>query len=116
MREEGEAPEGTDLELLARDALRELVGLGPIGPLLEDEETLEIHVARPDYVLAVKGGQPMLADPSFTSEEALGRVVARLAHQSGEPWQSGRARHRATARARGAHGGDRSAGGEHLGR
>ena len=89
MREEGEAPEGTDLELLARDALRELVGLGPIGPLLEDEETLEIHVARPDYVLAVKSGQPTLADPSFTSEEALGRVVARLAHQSGESWHEG---------------------------
>jgi pilus assembly protein CpaF len=89
MREEGEAPEGTDLELLARDALRELVGLGPIGPLLEDEETVEIHVSRPDYVLAIKNGQPVLADPSFTSEEALGRVVARLAHQSGEPWQAG---------------------------
>ncbi|MGD0524407.1 MAG: FHA domain-containing protein [Polyangiaceae bacterium] len=89
MREEGEAPEGTDLELLARDALRELVGLGPIGPLLEDEETLEIHVARPDYVLAMKNGQPTLADPSFTSEEALGRVVARLAHQSGESWHEG---------------------------
>jgi pilus assembly protein CpaF len=89
MREEGEAPEGTDLELLARDALRELVGLGPIGPLLEDEETLEIHVARPDYVLAIKGGQPVLADPSFTSEDALGRVVARLAHQSGDAWREG---------------------------
>jgi pilus assembly protein CpaF len=89
MREEGEAPEGTDLELLARDALRELVGLGPIGPLLEDEETLEIHVARPDYVLAVKNGQQTLADPSFTSEEALGRVVMRLAHQSGESWHEG---------------------------
>jgi pilus assembly protein CpaF len=85
MREEGEAPEGTDLELLARDALRELVGLGPIGPLLEDEETLEIHVARPDYVLAVKNGQPTLADPSFTSEDALGRIVLRLAQQAGEP-------------------------------
>ncbi len=84
MRDEGEAPEGIDLELLARDALRELVGLGPVGPLLEDEETLEIHVSRPDYVLAVKNGQPSLADPSFTSEEALGRVVARLAHQAGE--------------------------------
>jgi pilus assembly protein CpaF len=84
MHEEGEAPEGTDLELLARDALRELVGLGPVGPLLEDEETLEIHVARPDYVLALKTGGPMLADPSFTSEEALARVVARLAHQAGE--------------------------------
>jgi pilus assembly protein CpaF len=89
MREEGEAPEGTDLELLARDALRELVGLGPIGPLLEDEETVEIHVARPDYVLAMKNGQPTLADPSFTSEDALGRVVARLAHQSGESWHEG---------------------------
>jgi pilus assembly protein CpaF len=89
MREEGEAPEGADLELLARDALRELVGLGPIGPLLEDEETLEIHVVRPDYVLAVRNGQPMLADPSFTSEDALGRIVLRLAHQVGEPWRDG---------------------------
>jgi pilus assembly protein CpaF len=89
MREEGEAPEGIDLELLARDALRELVGLGSIGPLLEDEETREIHVARPDYVLAVKGGQTVLADPSFTSEDALSRIVSRLAHQAGEPWSAG---------------------------
>lgn len=89
MREEGEAPEGIDLELLARDALRELVGLGSIGPLLEDEETSEIHVARPDYVLAIKGGQSVLADPSFTSEDALARIVSRLAHQAGEPWGAG---------------------------
>jgi pilus assembly protein CpaF len=89
MREEGEAPEGTDLDLLARDALRELVSLGPIGPLLEDEETQEIHVARTDYVLATKGGQLTLADPSFTSEDAVGRVVRRLAYQSGEPRQEG---------------------------
>jgi pilus assembly protein CpaF len=84
MREEGEAPEGIDLELLARDALRELVGLGPVGPLLEDDETMDVHVARPDYVLATRNGQTALADPSFTSEDALARVVARLAHQSGE--------------------------------
>jgi pilus assembly protein CpaF len=89
MREEGEAPDGIDLELLARDALRELVGLGPIGPLLDDDETSEIHVSRPDYVLVVKNGQPALAEPPFTSEEALGRVIARLAHQSGEPVKSG---------------------------
>ena len=88
MREEGEAPEGIDLELLARDALRELVGLGPVGPLLEDDETMEIHVARPDYVLASRSGTPTLADPSFTSEDALARVVARLAHQSGEDLRS----------------------------
>jgi pilus assembly protein CpaF len=89
MRDEGEAPEGIDLETLARDALRELVGLGPIGPLLDDDEIGEIHVSRPDYVLVIKNGQPTLTDPSFTSEEALGRVIGRLANQSGEPWQPG---------------------------
>jgi pilus assembly protein CpaF len=89
MREEGEAPDGIDLELLARDALRELVGLGSIGPLLEEEDTSEIHVVRPDYVLAMKAGQAVVADPSFTSEDALARVVARLAHQAGEPCRAG---------------------------
>lgn len=101
MREEGEAPEGIDLELLARDALRELVSLGPIGPLLEDDEIQEIHVARPDYVIANRNGQPQLADPSFTSEDALARVVARLAHQTGEPWQGEQVLERRLAR--GAH-------------
>jgi pilus assembly protein CpaF len=86
MRDEGEAPEGIDLDLLARDALRELIGLGPVGPLLEDEDVLEVHVGRPDYVLAVKTTGLALVEPSFTSEEALARIVARLAHQAGEPW------------------------------
>jgi pilus assembly protein CpaF len=89
MRDEGEAPDGIDFELLARDALRELVGLGPIGPLLEDDEASEIHVVRPDYVLVVRGGEPAVADPSFTSDEALRRVVARLAQQSGDPVHEG---------------------------
>jgi pilus assembly protein CpaF len=89
MRDEGEAPEALDLELLSRDALRELVGLGPVGPLLDDDETSEVHVSRPDYVLAIKNGQPTLAEPSFTSEDALARVVARLAQQSGEPCRPG---------------------------
>jgi pilus assembly protein CpaF len=89
MRVEGEAPDGIDLELLEREALGELVGLGAIGPLLEDDETSEIHVVRPDYVLASKNGQMSLAELSFTSEEALGRVIARLAHQSGDPLRVG---------------------------
>ncbi len=89
MREEGEAPEGTDIEVLIRDALREFVGLGPVGPLLEDDEVTEIHCLRHDQVLAVRGGNVMLADASFTSENALGRAIARLAHQVGEPWRPG---------------------------
>jgi len=89
MRHEREIPEGIDLELLARDALRELVGLGPIGPLLDDDEATEVHVVRHDYVLALRNGQTTLAEPSFTSEEALARIISRLAHQSGDPLRSG---------------------------
>jgi pilus assembly protein CpaF len=89
MRDEGEAPEGTDVELLIRDALREFVGLGPVGPLLEDDEVTEIHCVRHDQVLAVRSGTLQLADASFTSEESLGRTIARLAAQTGEPWRPG---------------------------
>jgi pilus assembly protein CpaF len=83
MRSEGEAPDGVDLDGLARDAMREFVGLGPIGPLLDDEETSEVQVLRPDYVVARRGGTLVVAEPSFTSEEVVARIVARLVHQSG---------------------------------
>ncbi len=83
MRAEGEAPDGVDLDVLARDAMREFVGLGPLGPLLEDDETSEVHVIRPDHVVVRRGGSSVLTEPSFTSDEAVARVVMRLAHQSG---------------------------------
>jgi pilus assembly protein CpaF len=85
MRDEGEAPEAVELDPLVRDALRELVGLGPLGPLLEDDHVVEVHVPRPDSVLAVRDGHASIADPSFTSEAALVRAIARLAHQGGQP-------------------------------
>jgi pilus assembly protein CpaF len=84
MRAEGEAPEGIDVDLLARDATRELAGLGPLGPLLDDDQTSEIHVARHDYVVATRNGQVALAEPGFSSQEALVRILGRLAHQAGE--------------------------------
>jgi pilus assembly protein CpaF len=85
----GQAAETIDLEQLSRDALRELLGLGSIGPLLADDDVTEIHVLRPDYVLVWRGGDAGLADAPFTSPEALARVVRRLANQSGEPMQEG---------------------------
>ncbi len=62
MRADGEAPETVDPEILARDALRELVGLGPFGPLLEDDQATEVHVPRADVVLALRDGQLALLD------------------------------------------------------
>jgi pilus assembly protein CpaF len=89
MRRDGEAPETVDIEALVDDALRELVGLGPLGPLLDDDQADEVHVPRPDYVIAVRDGHASVVDPAFTSEEALSRAVTRLAHQSGEPARPG---------------------------
>jgi pilus assembly protein CpaF len=89
MREEGETPDGTDVEILIRDALRELVALGPIGALLDEDDVTEIHCVRHDQVLALRAGTLTLADASFTSEEALGRTMARLAAQNGDPWRAG---------------------------
>jgi pilus assembly protein CpaF len=91
MSDEGEAPGGVDPEELARDALRELLGLGALGVLLEDDQADELFVPRPDVVLAMHSGQPSVVEPAFTSQHALARVIARLAHQSGEPLLPGEA-------------------------
>jgi pilus assembly protein CpaF len=90
MRDEGDAPEGIDLDTIARDAQRELVGLGPFSALLDDEEVAEIHCVRFDQLFSVRGGPNAVAEPmAFSSEEALARVIGRLAQQSGEPWKPG---------------------------
>lgn len=89
MREEGEAPEEIDLDAVMRDAHRELVGLGAIGPLLEDEEVSEIHCLRYDQLFTVRNGVTTNEGSAFSSEEALHRVIARLAQQSGDAWRPG---------------------------
>ncbi len=89
MREEGEAPQDIDLDAVMRDAHRELVGLGAIGPLLEDEEVSEIHCVRYDQIFTVRSGSTFNEGSCFSSEEALYRVIARLAQQSGDAWRAG---------------------------
>ena len=89
MRDEGEAPEGIDLDALSRDAIRELLGLGAIGPLLDDDEVSEIQCVRNDQLLVHRGGAILNAGASYTSDDALGRTVARLAQQAGEPVKPG---------------------------
>jgi pilus assembly protein CpaF len=89
MREEGEAPQDVDLDAVMRDAHRELVGLGAVGPLLEDEEVSEIHCVRYDQLFTVRSGNTVNEGSGFSSEEALYRVIARLAQQSGDAWRAG---------------------------
>lgn len=84
MRNEGEAPQDVDLDLVVRDAHRELVGLGALGPLLEDEDVNEIHCVRFDQIFTLRGDSVVSEGFSFSSEEALHRAVLRLAAQGGD--------------------------------
>jgi len=83
MRGAGEVPEGVDMDHLVGDAMAELVAIGPLGHLLDDEDVSEIHCLRHDQLLIVKQGAWRVADTSFTSDHAAGRALARLLDQSG---------------------------------
>ena len=85
MKEDGDVPEGVDIEAVKADALRELVGLGGIGALLDEEDVAEIFCMRHDQLVAVRAGAATLADASYTSDAALGRAIERLAATSGQP-------------------------------
>ena len=85
MKDGGEVPDGVDVEVVKADAIRELTGLGGIGPLLEDDEVAEIYCLKHDQLVAVRAGAVVLADASYTSDAALGRAIERLAATSGQP-------------------------------
>jgi pilus assembly protein CpaF len=89
MRDEGEAPEGIDLDLLARDAHLELTQLGIVSTLLDDDSVTEIHIPRYDQVLAVRGQTMSPAELAFTSDEALSRAIRRIAAQTSHPVREG---------------------------
>ncbi len=85
MKEEGDVPEGVDIEAVKGDAIRELTSFGSIGPLLDDDEVAEVYCLKHDQVVALRAGQVVLADASYTSDAALGRAIERLASTSGQP-------------------------------
>jgi pilus assembly protein CpaF len=72
-------------ERLRRDALAELLDLGALGPLIEDESVVEIVVAGTSPLIVSRGGRRMLIDPPISSEASLRRVLARLSRRSERP-------------------------------
>jgi pilus assembly protein CpaF len=85
MHDEGEAPPGVDMDVLALEAIREVVGLGALAPLIDDEDVSAVHVLRPDHVIVTRGIDVSLADCAYSSEEALELALERLAIQGGAP-------------------------------
>jgi pilus assembly protein CpaF len=89
MKAQGELRGGLDAEALATEARRELLELGPLAALLDDEDVSEIQVVRNDYVVAMHGRRPVPTDVGFSSEHAVGRVVRRLCLRAGRPLGEG---------------------------
>jgi pilus assembly protein CpaF len=74
-----------DLQVLAalRELQQELVGAGPLQPLLADPETTDVLVSAPDQVWVEQGGELRRTEVSFADPEAVRRLAQRLALAAG---------------------------------
>ncbi|MFC8826843.1 TadA family conjugal transfer-associated ATPase [Streptomyces sp. NPDC057137] len=87
-----------DTEVLgAAEELRcELVGTGPLEPLLADPSVTDVLVSAPDRVWVDRGGGLELTDVSFADASAVRRLAQRLAAVAGRrlddarPWVDAR--------------------------
>ncbi len=91
MRAQGEAPEGLDVDALVQAAMNELFGLGPLGPLLDNDEIFEVQALRPGRLLALRGQRWVTIEPPFSSDNAIYRVLARLCRLAESPLAPGEA-------------------------
>jgi pilus assembly protein CpaF len=89
MRAQGEIRGETDVDALIAEARRELLDLGPLTPLFDDEDVSEIQVVRSDYVVAMHGRRQIPSDLGFSSEAAVARAIRRLCVAAGKPLQPG---------------------------
>ena len=74
-----------DMQVLAalRELQQELVGAGPLDPLLADPETTDVLVSAPDQVWVEQGGELRRTEVRFADPEAVRRLAQRLALAAG---------------------------------
>ncbi|MFB9234540.1 CpaF family protein [Plantactinospora siamensis] len=68
---------------IAADLLDEILGHGPIEPLLRDPDVTEIMVNGPDQIFAERFGRIHPVDASFVDEHHLRRVIDRIVSRVG---------------------------------
>ncbi len=74
---------GTDRAKIAQDLVDEILGHGPIEPLLLDPEISEIMVNGPDEIFVERNGKLFPVDTSFVDEQHLRRVIDRIVSRVG---------------------------------
>ena len=75
--------EGPDLSradelTIMREAADEIVGYGPIEPLLNDDTITEVMVNRPDRVFYERGGVLHLSDRVFRDDDHVMRLIDKI--------------------------------------
>ncbi|MDH4182758.1 MAG: ATPase, T2SS/T4P/T4SS family [Nitrospinota bacterium] len=91
-----ELPPGVRAQLVIRDMLNEVVGLGPLEGLLADESVSEVMVNKYDEIFVERKGRLELSEIVFSSDKAvmaaIERVVAPLGRRIDEssPYVDGR--------------------------
>ncbi|MCA9626372.1 MAG: Flp pilus assembly complex ATPase component TadA, partial [Myxococcales bacterium] len=83
LRGEGAISSDAEDERVLSDARAELCALGPLGPLLNDDDITELSVTGFGHVTAESAAGWRVVEPPFSSEESLERVVTRLCRLAG---------------------------------
>ena len=78
LADENSALTGRQRDGLVQAVLYELVGLGPLEPLLEDDSVSEIMVNGPFQVYAERQGRLSLTETCFDDEAHLRRIIERI--------------------------------------
>ena len=68
---------------LVQEVVDEVLGIGPIQPLLRNSKVSEIMVNGPDIIYYEKEGRIFLSDLKFASTEHLRRIIERIVSQVG---------------------------------
>jgi pilus assembly protein CpaF len=73
-----ELPAGPALDALLDELCHEVLGLGPLEPLLADPGVSEIMVVEPHTIYVERSGKVELAQATFTDETAVRAVLERI--------------------------------------
>ncbi|GAA4757250.1 CpaF family protein [Modestobacter marinus] len=72
-----------DRQRLIRELTDEVLGYGPLQPLLDDPSVTEVMVNGPETVYVEQGGRILRTTARFASEEHLRRVIERIVSRVG---------------------------------
>jgi pilus assembly protein CpaF len=72
-----------DRNRIAQEVADEILGLGPLEPMLRDGEITEIMVNGPDNIFVERSGKIFAADAKFISEAHLRRTIDKIVSRIG---------------------------------